>query len=388
MRLRAISRTALLTFVASLTIAATAAQASGNFKVLYSFTGKTDGGNPHGSLLRDSSGNLYGTTIQGGSGGYGVVFRLAPDGTETPLYSFSGGEDGHYAYGGLVQDKTGSLIGVTIFGGAYGEGNVFQLESSGKLNVLHAFAGRPDGSTPDEAPVLDKAGNLFGTTPYGGYGPGTVFKLAPDGTETILHNFADGENDGAYPYGGVTMDAKGNLYGTTNDGGSGGLQQGPGIVYKLAASGKFRVLYHFDAEAHGGYPAAPPVLDTSGNLYGTTTAGGDFGSGILYKLAPSGAFTVLHSFGGSGDGEYGIGRLAMDSGGSFYGVTSGGGGACDCGTVFKYTPDGTYTILHSFAGSDGRGPSDGLIMDRKGNLFGTAYEGGKNNAGVVFKIKS
>jgi uncharacterized repeat protein (TIGR03803 family) len=381
------SRAALLAAAASLALAATAAHASHNFQVLYSFTGQTDGGNPHGNLLRDADGNLYGTTVQGGTSGYGVVFRLSPDGKQTPLYSFSGGADGHYAYGGLVQDKAGSLYGVTIFGGAYGEGNVFKLDSTGALTVLHDFAGRPDGSTPEDALITDKAGNFYGVTPFGGYGPGIIFKLTPDGKETILHNFADGQNDGAYPYGGVTMDAHGNLYGTTNDGGSGGMQQGPGILYKLAASGKFSVLHHFEGST-GDYPAAAPILDGSGNLYGTTSAGGPAGVGVVYKYA-HGSYTVLHAFAGGDDGEYGIGRLAMDRDGSFYGVTNGGGGACDCGIVFKLAPDGSYSVLHRFAGAkDGAHPGDGLIIDRRGHLFGTAYQGGNNNAGVVFKIRN
>ena len=354
------------------------------FKVLYSFTGKADGANPRGSLLLDSTGNLYGTTVQGGSGGYGVVFRLAPDRTQTPLYSFSGGEDGHYAYGGLVQDQSGNLYGVTTLGGAYAEGNVFQLDSAGTLSVLHSFTGRPDGSTPEHGLTVDKAGNFYGTTPYGGYGDGIVFKLTPQGTETILHKFADGYDDGAYPYGGVTLDKKGNLYGTTLDGGSDGLQQGPGVLYKLTSGGKFHVLHHF-TDSTGDYPAAAPLRDGSGNLYGTTSAGGSSGTGVLYKLAPDGTYTVLHSFAGGSDGEYGIGRLIMDQTGSLYGVTTEGG-ACDCGTVFKLAADGTYTILHTFAGTDGRYPADGLIMNRKGQLFGTTYQGGKDDAGAVFRI--
>jgi uncharacterized repeat protein (TIGR03803 family) len=381
-----VARASFLT-AATMCVVAAAAHASHKFQVLYSFKGEADGGNPHGSLLQGKQGKLYGTTVQGGDSGYGVVFRLSPDGQETPIYSFSGGEDGHYAYGSLAQDKSGNLFGVTIFGGAYGEGNVFRLDTSGKVNVLHAFKGRPDGSTPESGLTLDNGGNLYGTTPYGGYGPGTIYRLTTDGTETILHNFADGQNDGAYPYGGVTMDAHGNMYGTTNDGGSGGMQQGPGIIYKLSANGKFKVLFHFDAGDHGGYPAAAPALDATGNLYGTTITGGDFGEGILYKLAPDGSFTVLHSFGGSGDGEYGIGRPVIDASGTLYGVTQEGGGACGCGTVFSLTPDGIYRVLHSFAGSDGREPADGLIIDKDGNLYGTAYEGGKNNAGVVFRIK-
>ena len=379
-------RTALLAAAAVLSAPA-ALHPAQQFQVHYNFAGKADGANPRGSLLLDSAGNLYGTTVQGGSGGYGVVFRLSPDRTQTPLYSFTGGEDGHYAYGGLVQDQNGALYGVTTLGGTYGEGNVFKLDSAGTLSVLYSFQGRPDGSTPEHGLTMDKTGNFFGTTPYGGYGDGIIFKLTPDGTETILHNFADGYDDGAYPYGGVTIDKKGNIYGTTLDGGSDGLQQGPGVLYKLASRGKFRVLHHF-TDSTGDYPAAAPLLDASGNLYGTTSAGGNSGAGVLYKLAPDGNYAVLHSFAGGNDGEYGIGRLVMDQAGNLYGVATEGGSGCDCGTVFKLGTDGTYTILHTFTGSDGRYPADGLIINRKGQLFGTTYQGGKNDAGVVFKIRN
>ncbi|MFL6688589.1 MAG: choice-of-anchor tandem repeat GloVer-containing protein [Alphaproteobacteria bacterium] len=384
----AASRAMLLAAAASLIFTATVAQASHQFQVLYAFKDKADGGRPHGSLILDREGNLYGTTVEGGTAKCrcGVVFRLSPGGEETPLYAFHG-HDGYHPVGPLVRNKAGDVFGVTQEGGKTFDGAVFRLSASGNETVLHSFSGIPDGSGLNDGLTIDRDGNLYGATTYGGIGDGTVFKVTPDGTETVLHTFRDGENDGAYAYSGVIRDRKGNLYGTTMDGGSGGQQQGPGILYKLTPGGKFTVLHHFEART-GDYPSAAPLMDAGGNLYGTTIAGGDIGQGTVYKYA-DGTYSVLHSFGGQNDGEYGIGRLVMDGDGSLYGVTQGGGAACDCGIVFKLAPDGTYTVLHRFTGGDDGGqPADGLVMDGAGNLFGTAYQGGKNGDGVVFKIRN
>jgi uncharacterized repeat protein (TIGR03803 family) len=385
---RAASRALLFASAASLALTATAVHAAHKFQVLYAFKDKADGGRPRGSLMLDGKGNLYGTTIEGGDADClcGVVFRLSPGGKETSLYAFHG-DDGYHPVGGLVRDKAGNLFGVTQEGGQTFDGVVFRVGADGRETVLHSFGGIPDGSGPNDGLAIDSDGNLYGATTYGGIGDGTVFKVAPDGSGSILHTFKDGANDGAYAYSSVIRDRHGNLYGTTMDGGSGGAQQGPGILYKLSPAGTFTVLYHFRDSVDGGYPAAAPMMDNVGNLYGTTIGGGNFGKGAVYKYAPDGTYSVLHSFGGTGDGEYGLGRLIMDADGSLYGVTQGGGRACDCGVVFRLAPDGTYTLLHRFTGgNDGGHPPDGLAMDKAGNLFGTAYDGGQYGAGLVFKI--
>jgi uncharacterized repeat protein (TIGR03803 family) len=389
---RAILRAALLAAVTSFAMAATAAQAK--YQVLYSFTGKADGGSPRGSLIQDKQGNLYGTTFYGGSARNctcGTVFRLSRSGEETTLFSFHG-RDGYNPVGRLVRNETGDLFGVTALGGKYFTpdrgGVVYRLSAGGEETVLHSFGSEGDGSTMADGLTLARNGDLYGATKFGIGNYGVIFKLAPDGAETILHTFAGGANDGNYGYSGVIRDRKGNLYGTTMDGGQDSENQGPGILYKLAPS-KFTVLYRFQGLKDGGHPGAAPLMDASGNLYGTTGDGGDFEKGVVYKLTPDGTYTVLHSFGGKNDGEYGIGRLIMDAGGSLYGVTQGGGAACDCGVVFKLAPDGTYIVLHRFTGAeDGGEPYDGLIMDKHGDLYGTASRGGKDNQGVVFKIAS
>ena len=388
---RAASRVALLAAAASLTIAATAAQAK--FQVIYSFTGKADGGIPRGSLIQDKQGNLYGTAYSGGAAAHclcGTVFRLSPSGEETTLYSFHG-RDGYHPVGHLVRDKAGDLFGVTELGGKYFTidrgGVAFRLSASGEETVLHSFGSEGDGSTMADGLTMDRGGNLYGATEYGNGNYGIIFKIAPDGAETILHTFRGGANDGIYGYAGVIIDKKGNLFGTTLDGGSGGEQQGPGTLYKLTSAGKLSLLHRFTDQKDGGYPSAAPLMDAGRNLYGTAVSGGDFEKGVVYKLAADGTYTVLHSFGGKHDGEYGIGRPIMDANGSLYGVTQGGGGACDCGVVFKLAPDGTYSVLHTFTGgNDGGKPYSGLIMDSAGSLYGTASQGGTHGQGVVFKI--
>jgi uncharacterized repeat protein (TIGR03803 family) len=387
-----IPRATLLAAATAVSFAATSADGA-TLQVLYSFTGGADGGSPRGGLIQDRHGNFYGTTYYGGSAKRcvcGTVYRLSPSGGETTLYSFHG-RDGYNPVGGLVRNKAGDLFGVTELGGKYFTpdqgGVVFRLNASGEETVLHSFGSEGDGSTLADGLTMDRDGNLYGATKYGNGSYGVIFRIAPDGTETILHTFRGGANDGIYGYSGVMRDKRGNLYGTTMDGGWSGEQQGPGILYKLTSAGNLRVLHHFQDSTDGGYPGAIPLMDANGNLYGDTVAGGQFGKGVVYRFTHDGNYSVLHSFGGAKDGEYGIGRLIMDADGSLYGVTQGGGAACDCGVVYKLAPDGTYTLLHTFTGgSDGGEPYDGLIMDAAGNLYGTASQGGAHNHGAVFKI--
>ena len=197
------------------------AHAKSTETVLYSFTGGADGGNPFAGLIKDASGNFYGTTVEGGAHGLGTVFKLAPDGTETALWSFTGA-DGSYPEGGLIMDASGNLYGTTSSGGADGDGTVFEVALNGAETVLHSFTGGPDGKGPQAGLVMDNKGKLFGTTVFGGAnGDGTVFKVTPGGTETVLYSFA-GKPDGYAPSGGLIR-RNGNFYGTTAEGGTEGL---------------------------------------------------------------------------------------------------------------------------------------------------------------------
>jgi uncharacterized repeat protein (TIGR03803 family) len=329
--------------------------------VLYSFSGGADGGQPSAGLVLDAAGNLYGTTKFGGSAncnlGCGTVFQLKPASggwTETVLYSFSGGADGREPYATLLFDTTGNLYSTTLFGGNVGSvcssgcGTVFKLtpaSGSWTESVLYAFAGGTDGASPYHGLVFDPAGNLYGTTYAGGAsGNGTVFKLAPGSgswTESVLHPFAGG-SDGKNPYGGLILDASGRLYGAAFQGGAPGF----GIVFELLPTLKGgwreRVLHTF-GNAPSANPVASLVMDPAGNLFGTTMAGANLtscggGCGTLFKLVPASGgnwtYTVLHIFGRGTDGFHPTGDLVLDPAGNLYGTTEAGG-AQGSGMVFE-----------------------------------------------------
>ena len=351
--------------------------------VIYSFTGGSDGADPLAGLVRDGVGNLYGTTYAGGDYGAGTVFRLDTTGKESVLHSFSGGPDGGYPYAGLILDAAGNLYGTADAGGAHNYGAVFKVPAGGTEGVLYSFTGTGgDGVNPLAGLVRDGAGTLYGTTASGGAsGLGTVFKLSAGGAETVLHSFRGGA-DGEYPEAGLVQDGVSNLYGTTYAGGASGF----GTVFKIDATGNDTVLYSFRGGADGEYPAAGLVQDAAGNLYGTTNSGGASGDGIVFKISPAGKETVLHSFKGGKDGEYPYASVIRGAAGNLYGTTYAGG-ASGWGTVFEINPTGKETVLYSFAGAaDGASPEGGLVQDAAGHLYGTTKYGGAFGAGTVFKL--
>jgi uncharacterized repeat protein (TIGR03803 family) len=361
------------------------AHAKSTETVLYSFTGGADGSNPFAGLIKDASGNLYGTTVEGGAHGLGTVFKLAPDGTETALWSFTGA-DGSYPEGGLIMDTSGNLYGTTSSGGADGDGTVFEVALNGAETVLHSFTGGSDGKGPQAGLIMDKKGKLYGTTLFGGAnGDGTVFKVAPGGAETVLYSFT-GKADGSLPGAGLIR-RNGNFYGTTEGGGAENL----GTVFKLSPDGTETVLYSFCPNypdcSDGVLPVGGLIADSAGNLFGTTSADGG-GGGTVFKLAPDGTETTLWSFTGGADGSEPQAGLVRENG-NLYGTTLLGG-ANGLGTVFKVARDGTETVLYSFDSvanaADGFEPYAGLIKDESGNLYGTTYAGGADANGVVFKI--
>lgn len=386
------------TFCAALIAVAGSASAAPTYGLLYTFNinSLANGAYPKSGLISDSSGNLYGTTQYGGTGTAcsdrcGTVFKLAPNGSLTVLHNFTGGvSDGTHPASGLVADKSGNLYGTAAGGGASGGGIVYKLAPDGStFTVLHSFAGT-DGALPTAGLIMDSLGNLYGTTSKGGESNlGVVFELAPNGSSyTLLYTFA-GASDGANPEAGLYADAIGNLYGTTNSGG------GPacpicGSVFEIHPDGFEKAIHNFlGALNDGANPAAGLIADSSGNLYGTTVNGGTSNAGTVFKLSPGGTVTVLHSFAGnSSDGAFPLAGLIADANGNLYGTASQGGAFGD-GIVFSLSPAGTsYTILHAFQGNanDGSYPYGGLLADGSGNLYGTASQEGIEGGGVVYEL--
>jgi uncharacterized repeat protein (TIGR03803 family) len=368
---------------------------TGNETVLYSFTGGAAGADPQAGVVMDSSGNLYGTTQQGGTHGHGTVFKVSSSGTDTVLHSFgSSGGDGEDPQSTLVMDSAGNLYGTTPRGGAHAGGTIFEINTDGSESILYSFGAGPDGRNPDAGLVMDSAGNFYGTTPQGGtYRAGTVFELSASGKETILHSFlalgmgGDGQN----PQGALVMDSAGNLYGTTPYGG----ENMAGTVFEVSGQGAETTLYSFTSATptDGRIPYAGVIVDSGGNIYGTTIYGGangdEHGDGTVFTLSPAGKETALYSFGGAAaDGRNPYGSLVMDSDGNRFGTTQAGG-AADAGTVFKLSAAGKETILYSFGAngaSDGSAPHAALLIDSVGNLYGTTAGGGAHGDGTVFKI--
>jgi uncharacterized repeat protein (TIGR03803 family) len=373
------------------------------FSVLHSFTGTPDGSEPIAGLVMDDAGNLYGTTQLGGSSNGGTVFKVDTTGKETVLYNFTDVGTGLSPESNLVRDKAGNLYGTTSQGGGTewcegnGCGTVFKVDTTGKGIVLYSFkGGTTDGCGPYGGLVRDREGNLYGTTVTCGVSNlGTVFRVSTSGKETVLHSFSG--TDGAYPeLTSLIIDAKGNLYGVAYAGGdlSCGGGHGCGVVYKLSKRGTLTVLYSFaggaDGAADGCHPQGTPFMDEKGNLYGTTLLCGSANEGIVWKLNKTGKETVLYSFTGTvtgGDGEFPEAGVIMDAKGNLYGTTIQGGTSGDAGTVYELNEKGTLTRLHSFHGEpDGAAPWGGLIRDTKGNLYGACYLGGSDHNGTVWKL--
>ena len=401
------------------------------FYNLCSHTDCSEGFYPSSTLLADAQGNLYGTTLGGGAGGAGTVFKLSPMGTGTALHSFSfgSGANGLLPYGQLLADTSGNLYGTTLVGGASvvncfgmgagftGCGTVFKLSPDGTQTVLYAPG--PIGANPSGL-AFDKTGNLYGTTVYGGaiktcvtYGCGTVYELTTGGRKKVLHAFGGG-NDGAYPR--FLMEYHGSFYGVTAYGGSTAVctesgNIGCGTVYKLMPDGTTTILYTFLGGSDGARPESQLIADSAGNLYGTTMLGGGsnkclYGCGTVFELASNGVETVLYAFKGGRDGAWPLtGPLYRNAAtGALSGTTSHGGNdvSCPvsamnplagCGTLYKLNPpsssSGTWTesVLHRLDASvDGEYPPHSLV-DIKGHLYTTTNIGGVDGSGTVLALK-
>jgi uncharacterized repeat protein (TIGR03803 family) len=327
--------------------------------VLYSFTGGADGGQPYKGVTLDAQGNLYGTAVVGGTGGScvesgcGVVYKLTHSGNtwvQSVIYNFTGGNDGYGPGSGLTFDKHGNLYGMTPTGGVGGQGVIYELKpgqnGSWSLSVIHSFTGGKDGGTGSAGRLLlDGHGNLFGVATTGGAnGKGTAFELTPTST----------------------------------------------------GNWRFKTLYAFKGQPDAGFPYGGLSLDTSGNLYGTTYYDGANNLGAVYELSPkpTGGWKekVLYSFAGGRDGSSSISNLVIDATGDLFGTTSEGGAGCSCGTIFKLTPGGggtwTESVVYRFRGTPDAGFAyNGMAVGSAGHFYGATVHGGASNDGTIYRFK-
>jgi uncharacterized repeat protein (TIGR03803 family) len=309
---------------------------------LFSFS-FTNGETPTAGLTQGADGNFYGTTFEGGSNfNFGTVFEISTNGVFNSLYSFTGGSDGAYPYAGLVQGANGAFYGTTLDGGASGDGVVFQITAAGALTPLYSFTNGVDGSQPRATLILASDGTFYGTTFAGGSsGYGVVFSITAAGALTPLHSF-NGGSDGANPVGQLTQGTNGVLYGTAYAGGA----NGDGTVFQITTGGAFSVPYSFTGGSDGAYPAAGLALGSDGNFYGTTYGGGTNSDGGIFKITPQGALTPLYLFTGGDDGSSSLALLVQGNDGNFYGTTQYGGSNGD-GVVFSINPFSAAPVLTS-----------------------------------------
>ena len=328
-------------------------------KVGYVFHGG-DGEPPTSALIEDKAGNLYGTASSGGFG-FGVVFKLDIAHQASVLHAFSG-PDGRFPHGSLVSDRLGNLYGTTSYGGAYDLGTVFKIDPNGRETVLHSFTGSPEGRNPYAGLVMDAGGNLFGTTEFGGTSDlGTIFEIDAIGRQQVLHNFTGDSTDGSGPKAGLIVDSVGNLYGTTFAGGA----DGRGTVFRFDTKKNTEdVLYNFSGGSDGGNPLGGITRANDGTLYGTAGFGGraphhgcckppPAGAGVVFSLTGT-TENVLYSFTGGVDGGVPSGDLVL-SNGVLYGTTQLGGPGHH-GTAFSLNlADGVETVVHGFTGKTAGG---------------------------------
>lgn len=366
---------------------------------------QTNGEDAFSSMIQASDGNLYGTTVYGGTQNDGTMFRLTLAGTETVLYNFCAQgacSDGSFPEW-LTEGSDGDFYGETYGGGAMGDGTVFKISSSGQLTTLHSFCSQTacaDGAMPQSALVEASDGNFYGTTVTGGaHSQGTVFRITPGGVLTTLYSFCakTGCTDGAGPYIGMALASDANFYGVTAFGGtSQSCQGGCGVAYKITSSGVLTTLHSFCSQsgcADGITPQGLLVEARDGNFYGTTDGGGANNLGTAFKMNAAGKFRTLHSFctGTCADGGIIYAGLIQASDGNFYG-TAAIGGAKGYGTAFRMSPTGKVTALHGFNNHDGFSPAASLLEASDGNLYGGTEEGGNlacfspYGCGVIFRV--
>jgi uncharacterized repeat protein (TIGR03803 family) len=379
--------------VTALAIAASAGIADARgLRVLHAFKGGKDGASPTSGLVADGQGNFYGATNAGGQGncnsgdGCGTVFKIDASGRKSTVYVFKGKKDGGSPSGDLTVGPDGSIYGATQqAGSSCGCGTVYKIRPDGTEKTLYQFQGGSDGAGSRAGVILDADGNLYGTTQQGGTGScqggcGTVFKLTPTGTKTVVHNFTGG-SDGEAPAGGLVFDSSGNLFGTTESGGGNCDFGNCGTLFKIASNGVESIVHAFGGDVEDGYfPFGRLIIASDGNLWGTTLEGGDHIRGTLYKVSSHGQETPVWAFGAFQDGAYPDAGVIQGPDGNLYGTlpTDGSEGP---GYIFKWSiADQTESIVYAFPVLPaGRAPSGTLAFDASGNIYGTTVEGGGNH---------
>jgi uncharacterized repeat protein (TIGR03803 family) len=393
-----------------------------NEKLVYSFTGLTDGAAPSSALIQGSDGYYYGTAQLGGANGHGTVFKVDSSGHVTPLHEFSG-KDGANPVGALIQASDGYFYGTTNLGGAKSEGTIFKMDSLGNLTTLYSFTGGDDGAQPSGGLIQASDGYLYGATSVGGAsGAGVLFRTDTSGNITTLYSFSGGA-DGYGPEGSLIQSTDGYFYGVTQNGGDLTCEilptSGCGTIFRIDSTGNLTTLYSFTGGADGANPSEALLQGRDGFFYGTTLYGGNSscslsaysGCGTIFRIDSKGNFTTLHEFSGGAEGGVPYSALIQASDGAFYGTaTAGGDLSCSvvvsgesnptytgCGTVFKMDSAGNVNGLYSFTGApnDGANPSSALLQGGDGYFYGTTKWGGADfscsfttngGCGTVFQV--
>ena len=359
-----------------------------SFSVVYNF-----GSNPgdplqqfySGIIAQGRDGNLYSGSSAGGVLGYGAAYKITPAGVPTTLYSFSDNGDGSYPYGGLTLGTDGNFYGTAYSGGFGGAryGTVFKETPGGAFSILYTFADGTDGALPISPPIQGTDGNFYGTTctdcnGSAATGFGSIYRITTSGTFSVLYT-CDGTICYA-PEGPLVQGTDGNFYGTSAYGG------GFGNIFKITSAGKLTVLYNFDS-THGAYPIAGLVQGSDGNFYGTTVDGGSKGAGVVFKITPTGKITVLHNMNGATDGSAPYAGLVQATDGNLYGANEAGGAVSfdcpgGCGTLFKVTTKGAFSILYNFDQTTGQLPYSALMQHTNGLIYGGTQLGGTGDVDI------